>query len=149
MVNTYGPFAVMTKKRPEIILEGSDDGTNWKEYTFRFKAGDVNRPPLWNIPHQPRLDWQMWFGAMESPSQNLWFTNFLQRVLEGSPDVLALLEDNPFPEKPPAYLRAQLYNYRFTTPEEKAETGQWWRRELEGDYYPAVALNKPGQTANP
>jgi hypothetical protein len=140
IVNTYGLFAVMTTARPEIIVEGSDDGVHWREYAFKYKPGDVRRPPLWNVPHQPRLDWQMWFAALETPSQNPWFLRFLQRLLENSPEVTALLGSNPFPDKPPLYVRALLYDYRFSSREEKAATGAWWTRRPEGIYFPATAL---------
>jgi len=142
IVNTYGLFAVMTTARPEIIVEGSDDGVHWREYTFKYKPGDVRRRPLWNIPHQPRLDWQMWFAALGTPSQNPWFLRFLRRLLENSPEVTALLGTNPFafPGKPPLYVRALLYDYRYSSREEKEKTGAWWVRQPEGIYYPAVAL---------
>jgi predicted DCC family thiol-disulfide oxidoreductase YuxK len=140
IVNTYGLFAVMTTTRPEIIVEGSDDGVHWREYAFKYKPGDVMRPPSWNIPHQPRLDWQMWFAALGTPSQNPWFGQFLQRLLENSPAVTALLGSNPFPHKPPVYVRALLYDYRYSSPEEKEKTGAWWVRQLEGIYYPATTL---------
>ncbi len=140
IVNTYGLFAVMTTTLPEIIVEGSDDAVNWREYGFKYKPGDVMRRPLWNFPHQPRLDWQMWFAALGTAQDNPWFAMFLQRLLENSPDVTALLGNNPFPGKPPVYVRALLYDYRYTTPEEKAATGAWWVRKPQGIYYPATSL---------
>jgi len=140
IVNTYGLFAVMTTTRPEIIVEGSDDGVNWREYAFKYKPGDVMRRPRWNAPHQPRLDWQMWFAALGTASENPWFPRFIERLLENSPEVTALLESNPFPRKPPLYVRAVLYDYRYSTPEEKKATGAWWVRQQEGIYYPAVGL---------
>lgn len=138
MVNTYGPFAVMTVRRPEIVIEGSSDDETWQEYGFKYKPGDLSRRPLWNIPHQPRLDWQMWFAALGTPDGNPWFANFLQRLLENEPSVTALLENNPFPDTPPLYVRARIYIYRFTTAEEREETGNAWSRELLGLYYPAI-----------
>jgi len=140
IVNTYGLFAVMTTARTEIIIEGSDDGVHWREYAFKYKPGDVRRPPLWNIPHQPRLDWQMWFAVLGTPSQNHWFLLLLQRLLENAPVVSALLGCNPFPHKAPLYVRALLYEYRFSSREEKEDTGAWWARQPEGIYYPATAL---------
>jgi predicted DCC family thiol-disulfide oxidoreductase YuxK len=142
IVNSYGLFAVMTTVRLEIIVEGSDDGVHWREYSFRYKPGDVRRAPLWNIPHQPRLDWQMWFAALGTPAQNPWFSRFLQRLLENSPEVTALLSSNPFafPHKPPLYVRALLYDYRYSSRQEKDRTGAWWVRQPQGIYYPAVAL---------
>jgi len=140
IVNAYGLFAVMTTARPEIIIEGSDDGVHWREYAFNYKPGDVMRRPRWNIPHQPRLDWQMWFAALGTPSGNPWFSRFLRRLLENSPEVKELLGSNPFPHKPPLYVRALLYDYRYSSREEKETTGAWWVREREGIYYPARAL---------
>ncbi len=140
IVNTYGLFAVMTTTRPEIIIEGSDDGLQWREYQFNYKPGDVMRRPLWNIPHQPRLDWQMWFAALGTRSENPWVSRLLQRLLENSPEVTELLSSNPFPHKPPLYVRALLYDYRYSSREEKETTGAWWVRQPEGVYYPATAL---------
>ncbi|MGA7871335.1 MAG: lipase maturation factor family protein [Candidatus Binatus sp.] len=140
IVNTYGLFAVMTTTLPEIIVEGSDDGVHWREYGFKYKPGDVMRRPQWNIPHQPRLDWQMWFAALGPASQSPWFSLFLQRLLENSPEVTALLGSNPFPGKAPLYVRALLYDYRYSSPEEKKATGAWWVRQPEGIYYPATAM---------
>jgi hypothetical protein len=140
IVNTYGPFSVITKERNEIIIEGSDDGIDWREYTFKYKPGDVNRRPLWNIPLQPRLDWQLWFAALDTANNTPWFEHFMQRLLENSPAVIALLENNPFPNKPPQYVRAELYNYQFTSSEEKAKTGAWWKRELIWLYLPSMHL---------
>jgi predicted DCC family thiol-disulfide oxidoreductase YuxK len=140
IVNSYGLFAVMTTTRPEIIVEGSDDGIHWREYAFKYKPGDVMQRPLWNFPHQPRLDWQMWFAALGTASENHWFSLFLQRLLQNSPQVTALLKINPFPDKPPLYIRALLYDYRYTSRAEKKATGAWWVRQPEGIYYPAIAL---------
>jgi hypothetical protein len=128
-VNTYGLFAIMTTRRPEIIIEGSDDGATWKPYEFKWKPGDVTRRPAFTGLHLPRLDWQMWFAALDSYQRSPWFAHLLERLLEGSPDVLALLERNPFPERPPRYLRAVLYEYRFTDAATRAQTGAWWERE--------------------
>ncbi|HUO03905.1 MAG TPA: lipase maturation factor family protein [Candidatus Binataceae bacterium] len=143
IVNSYGLFAVMTTKRNEIVIEGSNDGEHWQEYAFRYKPGDLHRPPPWNAPYQPRLDWQMWFAALGTPEQNPWLSGFITRLLENSPDVTALLAYNPFPDKPPRYVRAIMYDYRFTTPEEKAATGDWWVRTPEGMYFPPVGLADP------
>jgi hypothetical protein len=138
--NSYGLFAVMTPTRPEIILEGSNDGKTWSAYDFKFKPGDLSRRPSQVAPLQPRLDWQMWFAALEDYRQNPWFTNLCVRILQGSKPVLALLGHNPFPDKPPVYLRAMVYEYRFTTPEERHQTGHWWTRDLKGLYCPEMSL---------
>lgn len=138
--NPYGLFAVMTTKRPEIILEGSRDGVTWEAYEFRYKAGDPLRRPGFVQPHQPRLDWQMWFAALGSYRSDPWIVNLCVRLLEGSPEVLKLLGKNPFPGNPPRYLRAVTYDYRFTDPETRRRTGAWWQREYQGLYLPPVSL---------
>ncbi|HKX06702.1 MAG TPA: lipase maturation factor family protein [Stellaceae bacterium] len=139
IVGGYGLFAVMTTARHEIVLEGSDDGTTWREYEFPWKPGDVMRAPQWNIPHQPRLDWQLWFAALDDPRRVPWFPRFLERVLRNEPAVMALFEKNPFPDKPPVFVRALYYDYAYASPEEKAR-GQWWDRRLLGVYFPASRL---------
>jgi predicted DCC family thiol-disulfide oxidoreductase YuxK len=141
IVSGYGLFAVMTTKRDEIVIEGSDDGFEWREYEFRYKPGEVARRPRWNIPYQPRLDWQMWFAALDNPQRLLWFRLFVQRLLENEPAVTALLEKNPFPDKPPEYVRAQFYDYSYAGSEEKAK-GLWWDRRLLGLYFPMVHLKR-------
>jgi predicted DCC family thiol-disulfide oxidoreductase YuxK len=142
-VNNYGPFAVITHPRYEIVIEGSADGQTWKEYDFKYKPGDLARRPEWIIPHQPRVDWQMWFAALGEPSQNPWFTNLLVRILRGNKTEAALFRVDPFPDAPPQWVRAQYYLYHFTTPGQRAETGNWWTRELVGQYFPPVRLNVP------
>jgi len=143
IVNTYGLFAVMTTTRPEIIVEGSNDGTTWVPYQFKYQPGDLSRAPLWIQPHQPRLDWQMWFAALGDYRSDPWVLHFLARLLEGQPEVLGLLGHNPFPDVPPHYVRALVYDYRFTTPAERKATGYWWKRELQGSYMPAISLQEP------
>ncbi|MBI4585831.1 MAG: lipase maturation factor family protein [Planctomycetes bacterium] len=127
LVSSYGLFRVMTKTRPEIIIEGSSDGKEWKAYEFKYKPGDAARRPVFVAPHQPRLDWQMWFAALGGARQNRWFFALCLRLLEGSKPVLDLLDSNPFPDQPPRYLRARRFDYRFTTFEERRQTGNWWK----------------------
>jgi len=141
-INSYGLFSVMTTNRPEIVVEGSNDRVTWLPYEFKWKPGDLQRRPAFVAPHQPRLDWQMWFAALGDYRGNPWFMNFLLRLLQGSPEVLALLEKNPFPDKPPSYLRAVLYEYHFTGLAERGATGQWWRRERKGLYCPEISLRQ-------
>ena len=140
IVNGYGLFRVMTKTRPEIIIEGSKDGSEWFPYEFKWKPGDMNRSPQWAAPHQPRLDWQMWFAALGTYRNNRWFVSFAVRLLENDPAVTGLLAQNPFPTEPPGYLRATLYEYHFTSREEHNATGAWWKRETKGEYLPAISL---------
>ena len=140
LANSYGLFAVMTTSRVEIVIEGSNDGVTWLPYEFKYKPGDLGRRPLWVAPYQPRLDWQMWFAALGSYQQNRWFASLLVRLLEGTPEVTALLAHNPFPNAPPRYLRAMAYAYHFTDFATRRRTGNWWRRELKGTYFPIASL---------
>jgi lipase maturation factor 1 len=139
-VNSYGLFAVMTPTRPEIIVEGSNDGVTWLRYEFKYQPGDLKRAPVFVAPHQPRLDWQMWFAALGRWQDNPWFGSFCLRLLQGSPEVLGLLKANPFPNQPPRYLRATAYDYRFTEFAERRQTGDWWQRENPREYLPAISL---------
>ena len=139
IVSGYGLFAVMTTERDEIVMEGSNDGIDWKPYEFRYKPGDPSRSPRWNIPHQPRLDWQMWFAALDDPRRLRWFWRFVQKLLENDPAVTGLLENNPFPDKPPTYVRARFYDYKYSPPDEKAK-GIWWDRKSLGLVFPAAQL---------
>jgi lipase maturation factor 1 len=145
--NGYGLFAVMTTARPEIIIEGSNDGQEWLPYEFKYKPGDTTRRPAFVAPHQPRLDWQMWFEALNVMQPhyepNSWFMNFCARLLQGQPEVLALLKTNPFPNAPPHYLRATVYDYHFTDFATRRQTGAWWRRESIGPYCQVLSLPKP------
>jgi lipase maturation factor 1 len=137
-VNSYGLFAVMTMSRPEIVVEGSADGEVWRPYVFRWKPGDVTRRPGFVAPHQPRLDWQMWFAALGTCESNAWFVRFVDKLLEGSPPVLGLLAENPFPAQPPRMIRATLYDYRFTRIGEAESHSAWWRRKELGPYCPVM-----------
>jgi predicted DCC family thiol-disulfide oxidoreductase YuxK len=140
IVNTYGLFAVMTTTRDEIVVQGSNDGATWKDYSFRYKPGDLGRAPPWVAPHQPRLDWQMWFAALGDWRGSPWFVNFMVRLLQGSPDVTHLLAGTPFGDNPPRYVRALLYEYSFTDAATRRRTGDWWKREPGGLYFPPISL---------
>jgi uncharacterized membrane protein YphA (DoxX/SURF4 family) len=139
LVNPYGLFAVMTTERPEIIVEGSHDGVNWEAYEFKWKPGEVRRRPRFVAPHQPRLDWQMWFAALSFYQSNPWFGQFLARLLQGSPEVSALLKENAFTDKPPRFIRAALYNYQFSDFATRRAAGAWWQRERRGLYSPVLS----------
>jgi hypothetical protein len=140
LVNPYGLFAVMTTSRLEITIEGSRDGATWQAYEFRWKPGDVRRAPAFMAPHMPRLDWQMWFAALDPQHVPPWFAGLCARLLLGSRPVLGLLASNPFPDAPPRYVRATLDDYRFSTPTERRATGAWWVRTPRGEYVPALVL---------
>ena len=142
IVNGYGLFRVMTKGRDEIVIEGSADGFDWLPYEFKWKPGHVMRAPGWCAPHQPRLDWQMWFAALGTPRENPWLGGLIVQLLQGSPDVSRLLAKNPFPREPPRYIRAMFYRYRFTTLREHRQTGAWWKRQELREYLPTMSLNE-------
>jgi hypothetical protein len=142
LVNRYGIFAVMTTRRDEIVVEGSDDGENWKEYLCWYKPSEITRRPRRISPYQPRLDWQMWFLPFNDFEAQSWFHYFLYHLLKGSPDVLNLLRYNPFPQKPPKYIRAVMYEYEFSSRQEKKEKGWWWRRDYKGLYSPIMSLKE-------
>jgi lipase maturation factor 1 len=152
--NSYGLFAVMTRERPEIIVEGSDDGINYKAYQFSYKVSRPDQAPPIVAPHQPRLDWQMWFEGLNatygdpySPERGLnqsvspWFIKFLARLSEEDRPVLNLLAKNPFPDHPPKYLRARVVNYYLVSPTELMHTGLWWKTKEIGIYYDSKLLS--------
>ena len=139
IVNSYGLFAIMTTTRPEIIIEGSNDQLDWREYQFPFKPGNTHRGLPWVAPYQPRLDWQMWFAALGDYQNNTWVGGVMYRVLTGEPSVYRLLSAPPF-AKPPRYMRALLYDYDFTTPAERSRTGAVWQRHLKGVWFGPVSL---------
>ncbi|MEX1119506.1 MAG: lipase maturation factor family protein, partial [Terrimicrobiaceae bacterium] len=140
-VNGYGLFAVMTTKRREILIQGSEDGFHWRTYSFRFKPGDVRRAPPLVAPYMPRLDWQMWFASLAPVHQNPWFLAFAERLLQAEPDVLNLLAEDPFEGRRPRFVRALLDDYQFTTSAERKETGQWWKAEPSAIYLREVSLD--------
>jgi len=140
LVNRYGLFAIMTKKRYEIIIEGSEDGNTWKEYLCRYKPSEITRRPRRISPYQPRLDWQMWFLPFDDFGSETWFHQFLYHLLKGTPGVVKLLRYNPFPDQPPKYIRAVMYDYQFSTKEQKKQFGWWWQREYVGQFSPILTL---------
>jgi len=149
IVNVYGAFGSVTKERYEIVIEGSDDGVQWREYGFKAKPGDVHRTPPVVAPYHLRLDWLMWFlpfsvavtpRGIAMRGYELWFIRFIRKLLENDRPTLKLLRDNPFAERAPKFIRALYYRYRYTTAAEKRETGAWWHRELIDQYLPPVSL---------
>jgi len=139
-LNNYGLFAVMTTTRSEIVVEGSDDGSLWLEYIFKWKPGNVKEAPRFVAPHQPRLDWQMWFASLGTYQQNPWFLSFCEQLLRNNSHVISLLEHNPYPDHPPRFIRAVKYTYRFTKYDDLKKNGQWWTATAEGIYLPSISL---------
>ncbi len=138
----YHVFPTMQTERQELMVEGSNDGRHWQEYVFRYKPQHLDERPAFIVPHQPRLDWMMWFVPTQHSEQMFWFGQFLWKLKQGSPQVLSLLGENPFPKGPPEYLRVTAWKYRFTTPAERRETGNWWTREYLG-IFPQVPPRRP------
>ena len=140
IVNTYGAFGSITRTRYEIVIEGSDDSSTWREYEFKGKPGDPARVAPQIAPYHLRLDWLMWFAAFSPRPQDEWFIALLQRLLQGDAATLSLLKTNPFPDHAPRYLRARYYRYWFTTADERRQTGRWWNRELASEYVRPITL---------
>uniref|UniRef100_A0A669C0J2 Lipase maturation factor n=1 Tax=Oreochromis niloticus TaxID=8128 RepID=A0A669C0J2_ORENI len=153
VVNSYGLFRRMTGVggRPEVVIEGSSDGVTWTEIEFMYKPGNLSASPPMLTPHQPRLDWQMWFAALGPNTQSPWFTSLMYRLLQGKRDVIELIQSDvsqyPFHQQPPAYLRAHRYRYWFTE-SKRVHSGnishsfpeRWWRRVYDEEFYPIVHL---------
>ena len=145
LVNSYGAFGHIGKKRYEIIVRGTDDATlgpdaQWREYEFPAKPGRMDRRPPWVAPYHYRLDWQLWFAAMSEYDKQPWFVHLLYKLLHNQPSALALLAHNPFPDGPPAHLRADLYEYEFT---QSRDDGRWWKRTRLGTYLGPLAADDP------
>jgi len=147
IANQYGLFAVMTNGRYEIEFQGSDDGQSWTAYPFRYKPQALNEAPRIYAPYQPRFDWNLWFASLTDWRQDDLAPLTEERLLENDKDVLSLFRSNPFPQSPPTYVRAVLWQYWFTTREEKRSTGNWWRREYLGLYAPELTKTSEGRTA--
>lgn len=136
--------------RPELLVIGSDSQQGpWEQYNFLYKPGNIYQPPPFVAPHQPRLDWQMWFAALQSYKENPWFLSFLHKLLLGKEDVLQLIGESPFQQSPPKFIRVQLFMYHYTQnassfwqvllhpSTEKA----WWTREFSKEYLPFLISN--------
>jgi hypothetical protein len=146
LVNTYGAFGSVGRGRMEIVFEGTDEtllteNTRWKEYEFKAKPGDPLRRPAIIAPYQPRIDWQIWFAAMSTPDQYPWTLHFVWKLLHNDRETLTLIAKNPFPEKPPRYIRAQYYRYQFAPPGDPS--GAWWQRNLVGSWLPPLSADDP------
>jgi hypothetical protein len=147
IANQYGLFAVMTRGRYDIEFQGSNDGVNWIAYEFRNKPQALNEAPRIYAPYQPRFDWNLWFASLGDWRENEIVPITEERLLLGDRDVLALFRGNPFPQLPPRYMRAVLWQYWFTSMDEKRRTGDWWRRELLGLYAPELTITADGRVA--
>jgi hypothetical protein len=145
IANQYGLFAVMTRGRYEIEFQGSNDGQDWTAYPFGYKPQRLDEPPRIYAPYQPRFDWNLWFASLGDWRQNSLVPLTEERLLENSRDTLSLFAGNPFPQSPPKYVRAVLWQYWFTSMSEKRATGLWWKRQLLGLYAPVLTINPDGK----
>jgi hypothetical protein len=144
LVNTYGAFGSVGQERLNVVFEGTSDDTTgdkatWKPYIYKGLPVLLNQRPPQIAPYQLHLDWQMWFAAMSTADQYPWTYNLVWKLLHNDPDADGLFADNPFPNKPPKYIRAVLYRYHFV-PRDNSQ-GLWWTREKIGDWIPAVSVN--------
>lgn len=149
LVNTYGAFGSISRQRYEVVLEGASDSvitpaTTWKEYQFKAKPGDVSRRPPIVAPYHLRLDWLMWFAALDRGYADPWFLPLVARLLQNDRATLGLMAASPFPDRAPVFIRARMYDYRFTTPEERRQSGDWWSRTLAGEYLRPISLKTSG-----
>ena len=145
IANQYGLFAIMTRGRYEIEFQGSNDGESWTPYLFRYKPQALNEAPRIYAPYQPRFEWNLWFASLGDWQQNDMVPLTEERLLENDSDVLALFRENPFGQSPPRYVRAVLWQYWFTSMEEKRRTGNWWKRDLLGLYAPELTRQPDGR----
>lgn len=144
IANDYHLFGTMTPNRMEIEFQGTSDGKNWIPYKFRYKPQDLNKAPGIYAPYQPRFDWDLWFASLESWRQYPFVLYTEERLLHNDADVIALFAGDPFPSTPPVRVRAVIYQYWFTSMKTKRETGNWWRRELLGEYAPTLQREGDG-----
>jgi hypothetical protein len=147
IANAYGLFAVMTPARYEIEFQGSNDGTTWTPYLFRYKPEELDRRPGFLGLYQPRFDWNLWFASLGPWRATPWVVLAQERLVEGSPAVLSLFRDDPFHGKPPSMVRAVLYQYWFTDLATKRHSGLWWRRQELGPFSGTVTRSAGGDTS--
>jgi hypothetical protein len=145
IANQYGLFATMTEARYEIEFQGTRDGAHWRTYPFRYKPQDPLERPGVYAPYQPRFEWNLWFASLADWRASPWVVLTQQRLLESSPEVLALFRENPFPDGPPIAVRSVLWRYWFTDLETKRATGAWWNRELIGPFAGTVSRDADGR----
>jgi hypothetical protein len=145
IANQYGLFGVMTPHRYEIEFQGSNDGVTWMAYPFRYKPQDVLERPRIYAPYQPRFDWNLWFASLGSWMQNPMVPRTEELLLQNDRDVLGLFRGDPFGGTPPKYVRAVLWQYWFSTPEQKRQQGVWWTRQYLGTYAPTILRRGDGR----
>ena len=146
LVNTYGAFGSISRVRYETVLEGTNDllpsmVSEWREYPFKVKPGDVMRRPPWISPYHYRLDWQMWIDT-QGQRWHPWLPHLVWKLLHNDPVALGLLAGNPFPEGPPRYIQVKVYKYQYAplgNPQ-----GRFWTREEAGTIILPVSVDSKG-----
>jgi hypothetical protein len=147
LVNTYGAFGSVGRERMNVVFEGTmdsipDDKANWKPYPYKGLPVALDKPPPQIAPYHLRLDWEMWFAAMSTPDEYPWTLTLVSKLLHNDPKIVGLFAGNPFPDRPPRYIRAILYRYKFAPLGNKDHL--WWTRERIGDtWLPAMSANDP------
>lgn len=146
LVNTYGAFGTVGRERWNVVFEGtldedSSDRAAWKPYIYKGLPVALDQRPPQIAPYQLRLDWQMWFAAMSVPDAYPWTFHLVWKLLHNDPGAVGLFAGNPFPERPPRYIRAVLYRYRFAGPGHPQ--GLWWHRQRVGSWLPALSVDDP------
>jgi hypothetical protein len=146
LVNTYGAFGSVGQERLNVVFEGTSDEEGdsdavWKPYIYKGLPVELNKQPPQVAPYQLRLDWQMWFAAMSTPNEYPWTVNLISKLLQNDPGAVSLFEENPFPDKPPKFIRAVLYRYHFARPGNTQ--GLWWTREELGLWLPPLSGEDP------
>jgi hypothetical protein len=134
----------VSRERFELIIEGTnattlDAHSQWREYELPCKPGRVDRRPCLVTPYHYRLDWQLWFVPLSPDYQRRWFLSLVNKLLRGDARVLALFAENPFADRPPHFIRASFYRYRFAP----RGAHDVWQRTRAGQYLPPVSLDDP------
>lgn len=145
LVNTYGAFGTVGQERLNVVFEGTRDNdttdkANWKPYIYKGLPVEIDRRPPQVAPYQLRLDWQMWFASMSTPEEYPWTLHLTWKLLHNDPGAVGLFAENPFPGKPPKYIRAVLYRYAFVR---SNDDGIWWTRKKISDWLPALSADDP------
>ncbi|TGE09680.1 lipase maturation factor family protein [Hymenobacter fodinae] len=146
LVNTYGAFGSVGQERLNVVFEGTmdekpDEQARWKPYLYKGLPVALDQRPPQIAPYQLRLDWQMWFAAMSSPAQYPWTLNLVWKLLHNDPGAVSLFPQNPFPERPPRYIRAVRYRYTYAEPGNAQ--GRWWNREPVDIWLPPLSADDP------
>ncbi len=152
IVNTFHLFAAVTRERiePEIQVQAQAHGHghaqteaqtqtdgDWVAYHLRYKPGDPLRAPRFVAPHQPRVDFLLWFYGLAYQRRQPAYAGELLSRLCGDPSAVAPLFRSA-PSLPPRAVRIVFWDYRFTSAAEKRVTGAWWKRREIASTQPLV-----------